>query len=56
MDAATAPMNREFPASIASPLPNVGLPTTGGRRVDVLGVIGSGFGKRRLGPAGEGSA
>jgi hypothetical protein len=56
MDAVTAPMNRAFPASIAYPLPNVGLPTTFSRRADVLCVIGSGFGKRCLELVGEGSA
>ncbi len=56
MDAVTAPMNREFPACIAYPLPNVGLPTTFGRRADALRVIGSGFGKRRHGLVGESSA
>ena len=56
MDADIALMNLEIPTPIASPLPNVGLPTTCGRRVDVLCVIGSGFGKRRFGLVGEGSA
>jgi hypothetical protein len=55
VDAVTAPMNLEFPASIAYPLPNISSPTTFGRRADVLCVIGSGFGTRRHGLVGEGS-